>query len=176
MHQLSRSVTDCYSTKHITLFMLVHSLNGCSNHRGLQIVMVMTVPALCPCFTQPLTHCTFMVYLKHINDQLTPQSPPHPLLALPQYKTTVFMDFSERENPPPSLPPSLLVAPLHHLLHSSPSTHAFPSSPASLSRQISFQVSSFRRRSNVREMLMTHQVLLCSRFGYYVSHLWYEVK
>lgn len=132
MHQLSWSFTDCYSTRQIILFMLVHSqLNGCSNRLGPHITMMMMFPVLCPCFTQPLTRCTFKVSLTHMNehsfDSAIPSTSPS---ALPQYNTTVFMDVSERENP---LPPSLLVAPLHHLLHSSPSTHAFPSSPASLS-------------------------------------------
>lgn len=52
------SFPDCCSTRHMKLFMLVHSrLNGCWTHLNWQTVMVMMFisPVLCPCITQPHT-------------------------------------------------------------------------------------------------------------------------
>lgn len=100
MHQLSWSFTDCYSSRHIALFMLVHSqLNGCPNHLGPHITMVMMFPVLCPCFTQPLT---FKVSLTHMNEHSFDS-------AIPFCSASIWDDCIHvcfwKGKPPPSVPP-----------------------------------------------------------------------
>lgn len=127
MHQQS-SFPDCCSSRHMNLFLFIHlQWNSWWSRLNWLIVTVMMFISR----FMPLHHTA--VHLKsclHTWMNIDSAIPSASSSSLPQYETTVFMDVSERENP---LLPSLLVAPHPHLLHSSLSTHAFPSStPASL--------------------------------------------
>ena len=122
-------------------------------------------------FIQPLTHCTFKIYLQTINENsfdstISFTSSP----ALSQYTTRVYSWMFLKGKTPslcPSPSPPTPLTPFHPRI---------PLLPASLSPDFLLS-EQLQEPTTVREMPMTHRVLLCSRLGgYSVSHLLHKAE